>query len=77
MRGRNKKADNLFSICFVRQMLDKEQPDSMATVQMTKADYAASDVYSTTSEAPPVSDRKCIHLMLMLSVMSAIDCVIM
>lgn len=36
--------------------MEKDQPDSMATVQMTKADYAASDVYSTTSEPPPVSD---------------------
>lgn len=35
--------------------MDKEQHDSMATVQMTKADYAASEVYSTTSEPPPVS----------------------
>lgn len=35
--------------------MEKEQHDSMATVQMTKADYAASEVYSTTSEAPPVS----------------------
>lgn len=34
--------------------MEKEQHDSMATVQMTKADYAASEVYSTTSEAPPV-----------------------
>lgn len=39
-------------------MLEKEQPDSMATVQMTKADYAASEVYSTTSEPPPVSKLK-------------------
>lgn len=37
-------------------MMEKDQPDSMATVQMTKADYAASDVYSTTSEPPPVSE---------------------
>lgn len=36
-------------------MMEKDQPDSMATVQMTKADYAASEVYSTTSEPPPVS----------------------
>lgn len=36
-------------------MMEKEQHDSMATVQMTKADYAASEVYSTTSEPPPVS----------------------
>lgn len=35
--------------------MEKEQHDSMATVQMTKADYAASEVYSTTSEPPPVS----------------------
>lgn len=34
--------------------MEKEQHDSMATVQM-KADYAASEVYSTTSEPPPVS----------------------
>lgn len=34
-------------------MMEKEQHDSMATVQM-KADYAASEVYSTTSEPPPV-----------------------
>lgn len=32
----------------------EKEPDSMATVQM-KADYAASEVYSTASEAPPVS----------------------
>lgn len=37
------------------KIMEKEQPDSMATVQMNKADYAASDVYSTTSEPPPVS----------------------
>lgn len=36
-------------------MMEKE-PDSMATVQM-KADYAASEVYSTSSEAPPVSQN--------------------
>lgn len=36
-------------------MMEKEQHDSMATVQMSKADYAASEVYSTTSEPPPVS----------------------
>lgn len=35
--------------------MEKEQHDSMATVQMSKADYAASEVYSTTSEPPPVS----------------------
>lgn len=35
--------------------MEKEQHDSMTTVQMTKADYAASEVYSTTSEPPPVS----------------------
>lgn len=34
--------------------MEKEQHDSMATVQM-KADYAASEVYSTASEPPPVS----------------------
>lgn len=39
-------------------MMEKEQPDSMATVQMNKADYAASEVYSTTSEPPPVSLTK-------------------
>lgn len=33
-------------------MLEKE-PDSMAVTM--KQDYAASEVYSTTSEAPPVS----------------------
>lgn len=38
---------------FVKKTMEKE-PDSMATVQM-KADYAASEVYSTASEAPPVS----------------------
>lgn len=53
----NQKQTNEAGISFSEsQMMDKEQPDSMATVQMTKADYAASDVYSTTSEAPPVSD---------------------
>lgn len=35
--------------------MEKDQPDSMATVQMSKGDYAASEVYSTTSEPPPVS----------------------
>lgn len=39
-------------------MMEKEQHDSMTTVQMTKADYAASEVYSTTSEPPPVSHIK-------------------
>lgn len=34
-------------------MMEKE-PDSMAVTM--KQDYAASEVYSTTSEAPPVSD---------------------
>lgn len=36
-----------------KQMMEKE-PESMATVQM-KPEYAASEVYSTASEAPPVS----------------------
>jgi type II secretory pathway pseudopilin PulG len=39
-------------------MMEKDQPDSMATVQMTKADYAASEVYSTTSEPPPAYKRQ-------------------
>lgn len=34
-------------------MMEKNSTDSMTTVQM-KADYAASEIYSTTSEAPPV-----------------------
>lgn len=38
--------------------MEKEQHDSMATVQMTKADYAASEVYSTTSEPPPAYRRE-------------------
>lgn len=38
----------------LQQASMEKEPDSMATVQM-KADYAASEVYSTTSEAPPVS----------------------
>lgn len=33
--------------------MEKNNTDSMTTVQM-KADYAASEIYSTTSEAPPV-----------------------
>lgn len=47
-----------FAVCiyvWILKTMDKEQHDSMATVQMTKADYAASEVYSTTSEPPPVS----------------------
>lgn len=32
----------------------EKEPDSMAVTM--KQDYAASEVYSTTSEAPPVSD---------------------
>lgn len=44
--------------------MDKEQPDSMATVQMNKADYAASEVYSTASEPPPVSFHILIGLIL-------------
>lgn len=34
-------------------MMEKNNTDSMTTVQM-KADYAASEIYSTASEAPPV-----------------------
>lgn len=47
-------------------MMDKEQHDSMATVQMTKADYAASEVYSTTSEPPPVRHLHHCHYFLLL-----------
>lgn len=43
--------------------MEKEQHDSMATVQMTKADYAASEVYSTTSEPPPVSLFSYVHIL--------------
>lgn len=35
----------------------EKDPESIATVQM-KPEYAASEVYSTASEAPPVSKSK-------------------
>lgn len=37
----------------------EKEPDSMAVTM--KQDYAASEVYSTTSEAPPVSDPQIVY----------------